>query len=341
MMPLSMGEVVVAGSGVGGLAAALAVARQRHWVTVLKERDPFVPPDAGVHLTPTALRALDQLGIGLDAHRRAVTVHEVHLVNGVTGRPISTVPTDSRHGRPHAVVHGGDLYDLLLEACGNDPAIRIREDTAVVHYEQTDQRLTVFLGTGERLRVDALIGADGVCSPVRRQLTGQAGRVSPYATFHTAVPRERVPARLQPQLSARTAVTLWEGPSWQLAHYPSGDRRVGITATCAHDAPALVRGTPATAAQVLDRMPRLAEAARELVGLGTEWRMWVPCDGDRDPPWCDRRVVLTGAAVRPAFQHSLPTAFQAVDDAVRLGNMMDCDPADFPQAFRSYARRRR
>ncbi|MFF9626945.1 FAD-dependent monooxygenase [Streptomyces griseosporeus] len=336
-MPISMGEVVVAGSGAGGLAAALAIARQRHRVLVLGDSDPFVPPDAGVHLTPGVLRALDRIGVGLDARDRAATVGRVHVVDGVTGQPITTMPAASRHGRPHAVVRGRDLLELLRRRCRTDPAIRLREDASVVGYEQSDERLTVRLSTGERLAADALVGADGVCSQVRLRLTGATRRTSPYATFHTTFPADRMPVPPASPFTDRASVTLWAGPDWQLVRYPAGEDRVGVAANCPHDADTLVPGARVPGSQVLLRLPGLTESAQELVSLGTDWRMWVPCDPAPLTRWHDRRVVLTGAAVRPAFLCAFPAALQAVDDAVRLADVMDCDAADFPEAFRSYA----
>ncbi|WP_157882330.1 FAD-dependent monooxygenase [Streptomyces silvensis] len=339
-MPLLMGQVVVAGSSVGGLAAALAVARQRHRVTVLGERCSFVPPDAGVHLRPGDLEALGRLGVRLPGPGQAVSVRELRLLDGVTGEPLASVPAGPRQGRPHAVVADRDLRDLLRKACGDDPLICIRDDVSVVHYEQTGESLTVFLSSGERHRSDALIGADGVCSPVRLRLTGDAARLSPHATFHTSVTFDGLPETLIAELSARSAVTLWAGPGWQLVHYPAGGSRLGIVVTCAHDARSLVQGVRTSAARIHDRLPGLAVPAAELLARGADWRMWVWCDQERTPRWHEGRVVLTGAAVRPAFQYSLPAAFVAVDDAVLLGDVMDCDAADFPAAFRSYAAHR-
>ncbi|WP_157855870.1 FAD-dependent monooxygenase [Streptomyces aureocirculatus] len=336
-MPLLMGEVVVAGSSVGGLAAALAIARQRHRVTVLRERCSFVPPDAGVHLRPGDLWALGQLGVGLPVHGRAVSVRELRLLDGVTGKHLASVTAGSRHGRPHAVIPDRDLRDLLRKACGDDPLICIRDDVSVVHYEQSGERLTVFLSSGERHTSDALIGADGVCSPVRLRLTGGTARLSPHATFHTAVALDSLPEPLLGRLSAPSAVTLWAGPDWQLVHYPAGGDRLGIVVTCAHDARSPVHGARTPAARILDRLPGLAGPAAELLAHGSDWRMWLWCDQERVTRWHEGRVALTGAAVRPAFQYSLPAAFVAVDDAILLGNAMDCDAADFPQAFRSYA----
>ncbi|MFD4028781.1 FAD-dependent monooxygenase [Streptomyces sp. NPDC058576] len=342
-MPISMGDVIVVGGDIGSLTTALAIARQRHRVKILDGGDSVVAPGTGFHLTPGVMRALDVLGVGNHARGRAVPVTEL-LLDGSTGAPLTTVrssagPARRDHGW-HSVIPGRHLLEPLRDACWSNPLIRIRPRSTVTGFEQRDGRVTALLASGERIHGDALIGADGLCSPVRLQLSGERDAVSASAMFHTSVPLDQVP----PSLVSRgvgSAVTLWAGPDWQLVHYPNGERSLCLSVTCADRSGTVVRGAPVEAARVLEALSEACPAARDLVSLGTDWSMWVPCSRDPVTNWRDSRVVVTGEASWPTPLHAFPASGRAVEDALLLGNLMDCDPADFPQAFRAYDQQRR
>lgn len=342
-MPISMGDVIVVGGDIGGLVTALAVARQRHRVKILQAHDSFVAPEAGMHLTPGALRALDLLGVGDVVRHRAVPVAGLRLLDGATGDPLTSVPTFAEpvlaQSRWNAVVRGHDLLAPLRQACWRNPLILMRPRSTVTHYEQNGSRVTAFLTTGERLHANALIGADGLCSPVRLQLTGDVDAVSRSTTFHTTFPLDQVPEALVLRGVGRS-VTLWAGPDWQLVHYPTGGRSLCLSVTCAGGEGRLVYGAPVEPARVVAALSDAYAPARELVSLGRDWRMWVACRRAPLTSWRDRRVVLTGDAAWPSSMHAFPASSKAVEDALRLGTLMDCDAADFPQAFQAYAEHR-
>jgi hypothetical protein len=90
------GQVVVAGAGIGGLAAALGLARAGCAITVLEKTADFVEIGAGLQLGPNAFHALDYLGIADAVHEVAVYIDQLLLMDGLKGGGIAHIPTVSR-----------------------------------------------------------------------------------------------------------------------------------------------------------------------------------------------------------------------------------------------------
>ncbi|ATE54602.1 FAD-dependent monooxygenase [Actinosynnema pretiosum] len=318
-----MATFVIAGGGIGGLSAALAVARAGHEVLVLERAPAFTEIGAGIQLAPNAFHALDALGVGDGVRERAVLVDALRLLDGVTGDQLAALPLDegyrARFGNPYAVVHRRDLHDPLLRACREHPRVRLRAGTAVTGYEQDSGGVRCALSGGGTVAADGLVGADGIRSAVRARLLGDGGpRVSGHTIFRTTVPLERVPPELR-----WNSVCLWAAPGWHFVHYPiaSGDR-LNLAIIRDDGAATAASGVPADRAEVLAGFPDLAPTARALLELGEDWRRWVLCDRDPAPRWHDGRVVLVGDAAHPMLQYAAQGACQALEDAVVLGGLL-------------------
>jgi salicylate hydroxylase len=115
-------SVIVIGGGIGGLAAALALARQGLKVQVLEQSRELGEIGAGIQLGPNAFHAFDALGIGDAARIRAVYVERLLMLDAVDGAEVASMPVGeafrSRFGNPYAVIHRADIHLSLLEACG-------------------------------------------------------------------------------------------------------------------------------------------------------------------------------------------------------------------------------
>jgi salicylate hydroxylase len=332
-----MAQVLIAGGGVGGLAAAIAIAGRGHRVTVLERRDVFTELGAGIQLGPNAFYALDRLGAGDDVRAGAQFIAELRLMDGTTGERINAMPLTGayrrRFGNPYAVVHRTDLYQPLLNACRRTEGIELRTGSPVTGYEQDGTRVTATLATGERCTADVLIGADGIRSAVRRQLVGDGDpRVSGHTIYRSVLPMDEVP----PELRSNT-VTLWAGPKWHVVHYPiSGGRFLNLAATRDDGATEALTGRPTAKREVLRAFPGLDPAASRLLDLGRQWKCWVLCDRDPVDRWVDGRVALLGDAAHPMLQYAAQGACMALEDAVYLGGLLDCAPADMPARLVRY-----
>ncbi|MFC0863870.1 3-hydroxybenzoate 6-monooxygenase [Sphaerimonospora cavernae] len=337
-----MTTVLIAGGGIGGLAAAVGVASRGHRAVVLERRDTFTELGAGIQIGPNGFLALDRLGVGGEVRRLAVHIDELRFMDGTTGERVAGMPLGERYrarfGNPYAVVQRIDLYGPLLAACRDSALIELRGDSHVIGYEQDGAEVTAVLGTGERIRGDALIGADGIRSAVRAQLVGDGEpRVSGHTIYRSVIPMERVPRALR-----WNAVVLWAAPGRHFVHYPiGGGRHLNLAATRDNGATQAVTGRPAARNHVLREFGGLCDAARRLLELGEEWREWVLCDRDPVDDWTDRRVALLGDAAHPMLQYAAQGACMALEDAVLLAELLDCAGDEFPQRFEKYNALRR
>ncbi|MBJ7906813.1 3-hydroxybenzoate 6-monooxygenase [Streptomyces sp. DSM 110735] len=330
-------KAIIAGGGIGGLAAALSIAHHGHQVVVLERRDTFSELGAGIQLGPNAFHALDHLGVGAAARRHAVHIDELRFMDGTTGQRVASMPLTgayrTRFGNPYAVVHRGDLYQALLDGCVAERNITLNTKCSVSGYEQDAEGVTAVTDTGRRVTGDVLIGADGIRSAVRARLVGDgAPRVSGHTIYRSVIPMDQVP----PELRWNT-VTLWAGPKWHFVHYPiGGGKFLNLAVTRDDGASEVVVGRPAERAHVLSEFPALSETARQLLELGADWKEWVLCDRDPVERWTDGRVALLGDAAHPMLQYAAQGACMALEDAVLIGQLLAEAEGDVPQLLEKY-----
>ncbi|GAB1688969.1 3-hydroxybenzoate 6-monooxygenase [Krasilnikovia sp. M28-CT-15] len=337
-----MARIIIAGGGIGGLAAALTLSRRGHQAVVLEARDSFTELGAGIQLGPNAFAAMDRIGVGDQVRERAVFIDELRFMDGTTDKQIASMPLTGefrrRFGNPYAVVHRIDLYAPLLEACRASDAIELRTEAAVDGYEQTEDGVTVRLASGDSVTGAALVGADGINSRVRQQVVGDGlPRISGHTIYRSVIPMAQVPERLR-----WNTVTLWAGPRWHFVHYPiAGGEYFNLAATRDDGATEAVIGEPVDKAYVLEQFPAVGATARQLLDLGENWKSWVLCDRDPVPNWADGRVVLLGDAAHPMLQYAAQGACQALEDAVVLGDLVPADGTDFSESFQKFTAERR
>ena len=174
--------VLIAGGGIGGLAAALALVRQGFHVIVLEQAPEIGEIGAGIQLGPNAFHAFDALGIGEKARGRAVYTDYMVMHDAVDEYQVGKIPTDEkfrqRFGNPYAVIHRADVHLSLLEGAQETGQVEFHTSTRVVRIEQDDTGVTVYDQHGKASKGVALIGADGVKSVVREQFVADPARVT-------------------------------------------------------------------------------------------------------------------------------------------------------------------
>ena len=333
--------ILIAGGGIGGLAAALGLAQRGQAVTVLEKAAVLGEIGAGVQLGPNAFHSFDYLGIGDAARAMAVYIDGLRLMDAITGEEICRVPLDepfrARFGNPYAVVHRGDLHGVFLRACQDNPHITLRTGCQVAGYDQDGSGVTAHLASGESVTGSALIGADGLWSNIRKQVVGDGPpRVSGHTTYRSVIPTERMPEDLR-----WNAATLWAGPKCHIVHYPlSGWKVFNLVVTYHNDAPEPVAGLAVSDDEVLRGFTHLHETAQQLIRIGTNWKMWVLCDRDPVQTWVDGRVALLGDAAHPMMQYFAQGACMAMEDAVALTHCVSSRPGNVPAALTDYQSRR-
>jgi salicylate hydroxylase len=333
--------VLIAGGGIGGLCAALGLARKGIDVIVLEKAAQLREIGAGIQLGPNAFHAFDTLGVGEAARAMAVYIDQARLMDAVTAEEITHIDLGeafrARFGNPYAVVHRGDLHGVFLSACRQSRRIELRPGSEVIGYDQDGARVTARLAGRGAVQGCALIAADGLWSNVRRQMLDDGPpHVSGHTTYRSVVPTEKMPEELR-----WNAATLWAGPKCHVVHYPLSDWKVfNLVVTYHNDAPEPVAGQPASRAEVMAGFDHIHEQPRRILTLGTDWRLWVLCDREPVLRWTDGRVALLGDAAHPMLQYFAQGACMAMEDAVCLAHMVEAHAPDLETALRAYQDRR-
>jgi salicylate hydroxylase len=333
--------VLIAGGGVGGLATALGLAQKGFRSILLEKAASLGEIGAGIQLGPNAFHALDYLGVGQAARAMAVYIDQLRLMDALTADEITHVDLGAnfraRFGNPYAVVHRGDLHGVFLRACRASELIELRVSSEVVGYDQDGSSVRAHLAGGERVTGSLLIGADGLWSNIRKQVTSDGPpRVSGHTTYRSVIPTEEMPEDLR-----WNAATLWAGPKCHIVHYPlSGWKVFNLVVTYHNDAPEPVAGKAVSQVEVLRGFAHVHERAQSIIRHGRDWRLWVLCDRDPNERWVDGRVALLGDAAHPMLQYFAQGACQAMEDAVCLSHMLSQYPDDCAAALEHYRAQR-
>ncbi|TPW29144.1 3-hydroxybenzoate 6-monooxygenase [Martelella alba] len=329
--------ILIAGGGIGGLAAAIGLANKGLKSLVLERAPKLGEIGAGIQLGPNAFHAFDYLGVGDAARAIAVYIDNLRLMDAIDGTEITRIPLDdafrTRFKNPYAVIHRGDLHGVFLRACEDHPLVTLRTNAEVVDYEQDGTSVTAVLKDGERLTGSLLIGADGLWSNVRKKVVGDGSpRVSGHTTYRSVIPTEDMPEDLR-----WNAATLWAGPKCHIVHYPlRGWKLFNLVVTYHNHAPSPEAGVPVSHEEVRKGFEHVAPVARQIIERGQDWKRWVLCDRDPVDNWIDGRVVLLGDAAHPMMQYFAQGACMAMEDAVAMAHVLGEEGGELDQALARY-----
>lgn len=333
-------HVLVIGGGIGGLAAALALARQGIRVTLLEQAEQIGEIGAGIQLAANAFNALDALGVGDAARGRAVLTDHLQLMDAVDATEVARIDTGAayraRFGNPYAVIHRADIHLSIYEAVKDHPLIRFRTGTQVRAFEQDANGVTVTDQHGERYRAQAVIGCDGVKSVIRDALIGDAHRVTGHVVYRAVVDAGDMPNDLR-----INAPVVWAGPHCHLVHYPlRGGRQYNLVVTF-HSREQEVWGVrEGSKAEVLSYFDGIHPLPHQMLDRPTSWKRWATADRDPVERWSAGCATVLGDAAHPMTQYLAQGACQALEDAVTLGAAVQETDGDFAAAFALYERAR-
>jgi salicylate hydroxylase len=330
--------VLIAGAGIGGLAAAIALARAGFRPLVLERARELAEIGAGIQLTPNAARALDRLGVLAAMKKRAVTAKRVIVGDGRSGKTLAEAPledAETRFGAPWLVTLRADLQRVLLEAARDIVDIEICYGAEVTDFAAHARGTTALVkrnGKSEEEFGIALIGADGLWSQLRTRLHGESAPV-----FHNLVAwRALVPARDLPPEFSEPVTRLWLGPNAHLVHYPvKGGEQINVVAIFRDEWRAESWSEPATIAEKPKFFERWSPMPRDLLTAAKSFQRWALADREPLKQWGQGRVTLLGDAAHPMLPTLAQGAGAAFEDAVAVARHLSHrdDPAD---AFRSY-----
>ncbi len=317
-------KVLVAGGGIGGVTAALALLRHGIEVKVLEQAPSLGEVGAGIQISPNSARVLHALDLLAQVEQFAFRPERIEMRFGRSGRKIFTIPLAveavHRWGAPYLHVHRADLLDVLVAELREKAPGAIRTNARVEGYVTTDNLVEVRLDGGERIVADILIGADGVKSAIREQMLGpEAPRFTGCVAWRAVVPMSQL-GHLAPPPSA----CVWVGEGKHAVTYR------------------IRRGELANFVGVVERddwrheswteKGAREDALRDFAGWhpaicaiienAGEMYRWALFDREPLERWTDGRVALLGDACHPMLPFMAQGAAMAIEDAWVLASKL-------------------
>jgi salicylate hydroxylase len=332
--------VIVAGAGIAGLAAALAMERAGLRVTVLEQADRLEEAGAGIQLSPNAVHILDTLGLRERLQAMATAPPAIRVMAGRSAREIMRIPlgasAERRYGAPFLTIHRADLQTVLADAARTKRDIAIKLGIHVADFAVHDKGITVQGRRGRQVmdeRGIALIGADGVWSNLRARMTkARRPRFSRRTAWRALVPAEQLPPEY------RALLHLWLGQDAHLVHYPvKNGRLINIVAIVHEDWNEPGWSAAGDRNVLLRQFARWSwsDDVRDLLSVPQQWHKWALYESGPIYPGAGPMTLL-GDAAHPMLPFLAQGAGMAIEDgavlAAMLGRYLD-DPAD---ALRGY-----
>ena len=340
-------QVLVAGGGIGGLAAALGAARAGWDVRLYERAAQFSEVGAGVQLGPNAVRRLQAWGLQRPLQAVAAFPEQLQVRSALGGHILARLALGAtavqRYGAAYATIHRADLHGLLLEALQDHPAVQLNLGCGIERHAEDGGFIQVRTSTGKAVEGDALVGADGLWSRTRAQLLADGiPRHSGHLAYRALVPQADLPPHLR-----STQVTAWLGPRLHVVHYPvrrgellnlvvivhgpaPQDLESWDHAANAADLETALTGTCAA----------LQDIVRSVAAAGCGWRLW-PLNVR--PPvahagqMAQGLVALLGDAAHPMPPYLAQGAGMAIEDAAQLQRALAMHDLEVPLRLRRYA----
>jgi salicylate hydroxylase len=342
--------IVVAGAGIGGLTAALALAARGFRIIVLEKSGRLEEAGAGIQLSPNASRILLDLGLAEHLTSQVIAPDTISIASARTGGEIGQIPLGDharfRYGAPYWIAHRADLQKALLARVAATGDIELRLGTQFEDVAPHGRGVSVGLRHGTTHLQEpavALIGADGVWSAVRQQVFPKSqARFSGRIAWRGIADADQLPGQLK-----AGRVQLWLGPNAHLVAYPiSGGQRVNVVAITGGtwNRPGYDEAAEAHEIQARFDVKTWPAPARMLVGAVESWRRWALFTVDGSAPWVSGNVALLGDAAHAMLPFVAQGAAMAIEDAATLAERVSetrGDPAGIATALERYAAARR
>src|SRR4029453_3268010 len=319
---------MIAGAGIGGLTAALAIAQRGFGGAVFDQAQRLEEVGAGIQLSPNASRILIALGLGEQLRRHVVAPEELRVMNARTARILARVPlgevAEKRYGAPYWVIHRGDLQAVLIEAVRAHPDIVLHLGTRVEDFAMQENGVTISARSSQHRFEDrgaALIAADGLWSSLRRRL---GHRRQPRFARRTAWRALAPAAALEPELRA-PAVNLWFGTRAHLVHYPvRGGSLLNVVAIIRDSWREPGWSAPGERTDILApyAAPMWSASSRAILAAPQEWQKWALYDRAPLARWGKGAITLLGDAAHPMLPYLAQGAAMAIEDAAALAQRL-------------------
>lgn len=334
--------ILIAGGGIGGLTAALALQQRGIRVRVFEQAPALREIGAGLQISANGTRVLFALGL----ERALMDIawvpagKEVRLWNtGETWKLFDLgLVSVERYGFPYVMVHRADFHAVLAAAIRARDPEAIRIGARATGFEQDGEGVTLALAGGESVRGRALIGADGVHSAIRAALFGpDRPKFTGCMAWRGLIPAERLPPHLK-----RPAGTNWVGPGGHIVHYfvRRGEILNFVGVRERSDWTVESWTAAGTVEECLADFKGWHDDIQIMIrNIETPYK-WALMGREPMARWCAGRVGLLGDACHPMLPFLAQGAVMAIEDGYVLAACLAAG-ADVPAALAAYENARR
>ena len=329
-------RILIAGGGIGGLTAALALLRSGVDVEVYEQASELKEVGAGVQLAANGTRVLYALGVGDELKQLSCEAQgkEIRLWNtGEMWKLFDLGPASiERYGFPYFTVYRPDLLDVLARAVRREKSGAIHLGARCSGFAQDDDSVTLKVEGGATVRGDALVGADGVHSRIRQALLGpDKPEFTGTIAWRGVVPMERLPTHM-----ARMVGSNWVGPGGHIVHYPLRAGKVmnfvGVLERSDWKVESwTARGTQEELAADYRGWHEDIQAFIRAIDSPHKWALMVRAPLER---WSSERVTLLGDAAHSMLPFLAQGAIMAIEDGFILARALA--EFDVPEALARY-----
>lgn len=326
-------KILIAGAGIGGLAAAACLMTRGFQVEVHEQSPALGEVGAGIQLSANAVKVLDFLGLRAEIERVGVRSQAFEYRRFDTGELLHRLPLGARHEElhhaPYYHIHRADIHDILARrVLSLDPGC-IHLGHRVTGYVEDADGVTLSFADGTKTRGAVLIGADGIKSAVRAQLLGATpAHYTGHVAWRATIPAERLPADYMERVA-----TVWCGPkNHAVVYYLCSGRVVNFVGCVEREAWEEESWT--------SKRP-WEELKADYAGWHPKVQMLIDAMdkescyrwalNNRAPilHWSTPRVTLMGDAAHPTLPYLASGAVMAIEDAAVLSRALEreADPA--------------
>ena len=336
-------RVLIAGGGIGGLSAALALAETGCEVAVFEQAPEFSEAGAGIQLSPNATRVLQHFGLDEALRATAFLPEGTQFRHWRRGHVISQSSLGaevlSRYGAPYYHIHRGDLMATLVEAARGHANIELYPGVAVTGFAETSGGVSLTTADASH-DAHVLVGADGIHSRIQAALWGQRDpQFTGNVAWRTLVPTAQLPANLIRPLS-----TVWWGPGKHFVHYYV---RGGEWVNCV-----CVVEKSGWQVESWTEQGDIDELRQDFAGWHSDIQQlldgvdsnqlykWALFDRPPMSQWGKGRVTLLGDACHPTLPFMAQGAAMAIEDAAVLAGCLQ-QSGDVASSLQRYEHLRR
>ncbi len=317
-------DILIAGGGIGGLTAALALERFGHSVRVVEQAGVIQEVGAGLQISPNGMRVLNALGLSARVMRDAFRPEGIEMRMGRSGRVVFDVPLrrkgEGRWGAEYVHLHRADLIEALKDMLLERVPDALLLGRQVERYMQDGEGVQLHLVGGEVLKADILVAADGIHSIIREQMLGpDEARFTGNVAWRATVPMTELG-----DLSPPATACAWVGSKRHAVTYRlrrgSLANFVGVVERRDWKVESWVeQGTREEALKDFHKWNPIIRRIIERADVLNRWALF-----DRDPleSWYDGRVVLLGDACHPMLPFLAQGAVMSIEDAFVLAHAL-------------------